>query len=370
MKHLKISVFFLIIYSTCQLWAVSPGANRRNNNSATETKEYLFPGTGFFKKNRDPIDNNQAKIWFLEGSKAEGKGDFQDAIQLYEKFALRRCDYRYTVKSVEIQIGPESLYRAAILREKKGDWQKAFKHLRLIAEAYTEYNFEKVAESLMRIAERLAKDTLPRKWGILPRFRSGSEDRIRLNQIVNLARGPRFAPRALMVLSEIAIKDDREEEAVDALERLTNLYPDNYLCEEAYFLLAQIFENRVSGPSYDQGATLKALNFYEDYLILFSQSPPQSKHETAISYENRVEEAKERNKMAEVGRKKMREILAASKVEVGQYVEKFGKYYLTHWRELGNRPALQFYNEAITTAPESTAAREAEKKVAELRSGE
>ena len=66
----------------------------------------------------------------------------------------------------------------------------------------------------------------------------------------------------------------------------------------------------------------------------------------------------------------MREILAASKVEVGQYVEKFGKYYLTHWRELGNHPALQFYNEAITTAPESTAAREAEKKVAELRSGE
>ena len=370
MNHLKISIFFLIIYSTCQLWSVSPGGNRRNNSSATQTKEYLFPGTGFFKKNRDPIDNNQAKVWFLEASKAEIEGDFQDAIQLYEKFALRRCDYRLTEKNVEIQIGPESLYRAATLREKKGDWQKAFKHLRLIAEAYTEYDFEKVAESLMRIAERLAKDTLPKKWGVLPRFRSGSEDRLRLNQIVNLARGPRFAPRALMVLSEIAIKDDREEEAIDALERLTNLYPDNYLCEEAYFLLAQIFEDRVSGPSYDQGATLKALNFYEDYLILFSQSPPQSKHETASNYKIRVEEAKERNNLAEVGRKKMREILAASKVEVGQYVEKFGKYYLTHWRELGNRPALQFYNEAITTAPESTAAREAEKKVAELRSGE
>ena len=50
----------------------------------------------------------------------------------------------YTEKNVEIQIGPESLYRAATLREKKGDWQKAFKHLRLIAEAYTEYDFEKI----------------------------------------------------------------------------------------------------------------------------------------------------------------------------------------------------------------------------------
>ena len=103
MNHLKISLFFLIIYSTGQLWSVSPGGNRRNNNSATQTKEYLFPGTGFFKKNRDPIDNNQAKVWFLEASKAEIEGDFQDAIQLYEKFALRRCDYRHTEKNVEIQ---------------------------------------------------------------------------------------------------------------------------------------------------------------------------------------------------------------------------------------------------------------------------
>ena len=63
----------------------------------------------------------------------------------------------------------------------------------------------------------------------------------------------------------------------------------------------------------------------------------------------------------------MRETLAASKVEVGKFVEKYGKYYMVHWRELGNRPALQFYNEAITTAPESEAARVAERKVAELR---
>ena len=59
--------------------------------------------------------------------------------------------------------------------------------------------------------------------------------------------------------------------------------------------------------------------------------------------------------------------LAASKLEVAQYVEKYGKYFLVRWRELGNRPALQFYNEAINSAPESEAARLAEKKVAELR---
>jgi tetratricopeptide (TPR) repeat protein len=367
MKQLNIFIGLIIILSTSLLWSVSPGDNRNQRNSGNKEKEYLFPGTGFFKKNRNPLDDEQAKSWFMEAEKAESEGDASDALAIYENFAKRRSDFRINRNNVEIQIGPESLFRAANLREKKGDWQKAFVHLRLIAEAYTDYDFERVAESLMRIAERLAREKLPRKWGVVPRFRSGSQDRIRLNQIAGLARGPRFAPRALMALSEIALKDDKVEEAIDALERLTNLYPDNYLCEEAYFVLAKIFEGRVAGPSYDQGATLKALNLFEDYLILFTDSPPKSKHEELADFENRLQEAKERNLAAEVGRKKMRETLAASKVIVGNYIEKYGKYYLTHWRELGNRPALQFYNEAITIAPESEAAREAERKVAELR---
>ncbi|MDG1325367.1 MAG: tetratricopeptide repeat protein [Opitutales bacterium] len=306
----------------------------------------------------------------MSAKKAEDLGDTAKALSLYENFSKRRSDFRIVLGNSEVQIGPESLYRAAILRENGGDWQKAYQHLRLIAEAYTDYDFERVAESLMRIAERLAQDKLPRKWGFLPRFRSGSQDRLRLNQIAALARGPRFAPRALMALAEIAQKDAQEEEALDALERLINLYPDNYLCEEAYFLLAKMFEERIAGPSYDQGATLKALNFYEDYLILFAESPAKSKHEHEENYQMRLQDAKLRSIKAEEGRKKMRETLASSKLEVGQYIEKYGKYYLTNWRELGNRPALQFYNEAITTAPESKAAREAERKVMELRRGE
>jgi hypothetical protein len=131
-----------------------------------------------------------------------------------------------------------------------------------------------------------------------------------------------------------------------------------------------MFEERIAGPSYDQSATLKALNFYEDYLILFAESPAKSKHELEENYQMRLQDARERSIKADEGRKKMRETLASSKLEVGQYIEKYGKYYLTNWRELGNRPALQFYNEAITTAPESKAAREAERKVIELRRGE
>ena len=123
----------------------------------------------------------------------------------------------------------------------------------------------------------------------------------------------------------------------------------------------------MSGPSYDQGSTLQALNYYEDYLILFEQSPPRGANETQEQFELRIKESSERKELARKGRQAMRESLAQSKLEVGKYVEQYGKYFLVRWQELGNQPALQFYNQAITTAPESDAAREAEKSVAKLR---
>ncbi len=355
--------FFSVIFSEAQ--------NRNSASSSNSVEnEYLFPGTGFFIKNRKPYDKIEAKVWFKEAYDLEKEQKESKSLKLYEKFSKRRSDVEVSIDGRTYQIGPESLFRAAKIRESKGDWSKSFEHLRLIAEAYTSYNFEVVAESLMRVAERLAQEKLPRKWGVIPRFRSGIQDRSRLNEIAGLARGPRFAPRALMALAEISIKDEKNEEAVDALDRLVNLYPENYLGEKAYFLLAMIYKNKVAGPSYDQGATLKALNFFEDYLILYAEAPLQSPHENGADYQKRLDETKERKANAEKGRKEMREVLAASKVELGAYVEKFGKYYLTRWRELGNGPSIHFYNEAITTAPESTAAREAEQKIANLRAAD
>lgn len=365
----KIQTLHIYILLSLVAWTFT-SAQKGNSGRGlkSDEKEYLFPGTGFFVKNRKPYDDIEAQNWFKEAYDMEQNGRSSKSLKIYEKFSKRRSDARLEIEGKDFKVGPESLYRAAQIREKNGDWSKSFDHLRLIAQAYTSYNFELVAESLMRVSEKLAKDKLPLKWGFIPRFRSGSQDRSRLNQIAGLARGPRFAPRALMSLAEISIKDEKSEEAVDALDRLVNLYPENYLCEKAYFLLATIYKDKVAGPSYDQGSTLKALNFFEDYLILFAEIPPRSTHESDSSYKTRLAETKIRNLDAEKGRKEMRQVLAASKVEVGEYIEKFGKFYLTRWRELGNEPAIQFYNEAITTAPESNAAREAEKKIAQLRS--
>ncbi len=361
------TIFFSVAICILTLGFYQADANPRAPKKSDEVKTYLFPGTGFFIKNRDPYKDDEAKEWFLEAIELQRADELSGALKLFEKFTKRRCDLIIDFENTPTLIGPESIYRAAMIREKQGDWKKSFDHLQLIAKAYVRYDFERVASSLMRIAEQIATEDLPKKWGVVPRLRSGSEDRERFNQIVELSRGPKFAPRALLVLAEISLKDDKIDEAVDALERLVNYYPDHYHCEKAYFMLGEIHQGFVSGPSYDQGSTLQALNYYEDYLILFEQSPPRGANESQEQFELRIKESSERKELARKGRQAMRESLAQSKLEVGKYVEQYGKYFLVRWQELGNQPALQFYNQAITTAPESDAAREAEKSVAKLR---
>jgi tetratricopeptide (TPR) repeat protein len=361
------TIFFSVAICILTLGFHQADANPRAPKKSEEVKTYLFSGTGFFIKNRDPYEDDEAREWFLEAIELQRTDEHSDALKLFEKFTKRRCDLIIDFENTPTLIGPESIYRAAMIREKQGDWKKSFDHLQLIAQAYVRYDFERVASSLMRIAEQIATEDLPKKWGVVPRLRSGAEDRERFNQIVELSRGPKFAPRALLVLAEISLKDDKTDEAVDALERLVNYYPDHYHCEKAYFMLGEIHQGFVSGPSYDQGSTLQALNYYEDYLILFEQPPPRGANESQEQFEVRIQESSERKELARKGRQSMRESLAQSKLEVGKYVEQYGKYFLVRWQELGNQPALQFYNQAITTAPESDAAREAEKSVAKLR---
>ena len=67
-------------------------------------------------------------------------------------------------------------------------------------------------------------------------------------------------------------------------------------------MLAKVYEDRVAGPQYDQGSTLKALNFYEDYLILFATAPPKSIHESKNDFENGLRSQKSGFSNAEKGR--------------------------------------------------------------------
>ena len=266
-----------------------------------------------------------------------------------------------------ILIGPEAIYRAAMIREQIGDWKKAFDHLHLIAEAYVLYDYEIVAESLMRIAEKLATIELPKKWGFLPRLRSPSEDQTRLNKIVKLSKGPKFAPRALMILAEISLQNDKEEEAIDALSRLINYFPEHHLSEKAYFMLGKIYQGLVSGPSYDQTVTQEALNYFNDYMLLYSRPPERGVGESEKHFEERRKGAEIRKAQARENILQLNEIRGESYLELGKYAEDYGKYYLVRWKELGNKPAKRFYERVLEVANPSDAATEARARLKKIK---
>ncbi|MFP6854325.1 MAG: hypothetical protein VB980_00970, partial [Opitutales bacterium] len=172
-----------------------------------------------------------------------------------------------------------------------------------------------------------------------------------------------YAPDALMASAEIARQDDKEIDAIDSLERLINLYPEDRLTEKAYFDLAVIHESMVKGPLYDQGATLKAVNFYEDYLILF-ETIKRAPRENETSFSQRREAWKVRLVKAEQGLARMRDMLARSKLEIGKFYHQHGHKFSPHGST--ETPARQYYNEAITLAPNSESARTASELLKQL----
>ena len=41
---------------------------------ASVEKEYIFPGTGFFVKNRDPYPDKEAQQWFIDANRLQKEG--------------------------------------------------------------------------------------------------------------------------------------------------------------------------------------------------------------------------------------------------------------------------------------------------------
>ena len=61
MKLILRPILFVLIILQFELYAVK-GTRSRNEN--IEEQQYLFPGTGFFIKDRSPYGDNEAKKYF------------------------------------------------------------------------------------------------------------------------------------------------------------------------------------------------------------------------------------------------------------------------------------------------------------------
>jgi outer membrane protein assembly factor BamD len=130
------------------------------------------------------------------------------------------------------------------------------------------------------------------------------------------------------------------EEAIDALDRMINSYPQSLLAPDAYLKLAQAHAGLVEGPYYDQASSKEAVTYFEDFMILFPSDPTIA--------------------AAAKGLDSMKVVIAESKMKIGDF-------YL--YKRSNFKAAKVFYNEAITAYPDSEVAKRAKLRLVEVEAG-
>ncbi|MBA3849822.1 MAG: outer membrane protein assembly factor BamD [Opitutus sp.] len=260
---------------------------------------------------------------------AEESGSARAAIKSYEKVAKR---YPNSV------FAAEAYYRTGQLYEKRRQYYKSFDAFQSLVLRYpNSERFSQVIGDQYRIAQGLLDGKRAYMWGFLPGLKNREKSIEYFEQIVKNAPFSDYAPLSLMNVARAHQRMNSTEEAIDALDRMINNYPGNVLTPDAYLKLAQTHASLVEGPAYDQASTKSAITYYEDYLIQF---PGDS---GAAS--------------AEKGLAEMKTLLAQSKMIMADYYYKYRRNY---------KAAKVFYNEAITTYPDSQVAARARTMLADV----
>ena len=255
--------------------------------------------------------------------------------------AAKRLLRKVIRKSPEPKLVGEALAIRAQIHIDDENWIKGFDDLQRIVDKHPQYkNFDRIITDQFNCATALMEGDRGKIFWIFPGFKQYSTAVEQFEQILTNAPYGDSAPIALMNIALISEKTNRSEDAISALDRLINYYPQSILAPDAYYNLAKIYSDLIKGHEYDQGSTRRAISYYEDFLVLFPQS----------------EYAGE----AEANLKKMENLLALSRLDLGDFF-----YYYRN----NNTAALVFYNEAITIEPESDAAEEARLRIEDIEKG-
>jgi len=261
----------------------------------------------------------------------EENKSYKSAIGSYEKVCKKYPNSIYA---------PEAYYRIGKLRTARKQYYDAFKAYQALIQRYP--NTKRFNE-VIGLQYRLASDLLDGKrsyvWGLFPGPTGRSTAIGFFEAIVTNAPYSDYAPLSLMNVARGHQQMSNTYEAIDALDRLINSYPQSLLNADAYFKLAQFHGSLVRGAYYDQASTKEAITYYEDFMILFPNDVNLQK--------------------AAKGLDNMKKVLAESKVKMADFYFYKRDNYVA---------AKLFYNEAITAYPDSEIAKHAKLQLAKVES--
>jgi outer membrane protein assembly factor BamD len=258
--------------------------------------------------------------------KDEEAGSTHGAIRNYEKVAKKYPSSVYA---------PEALYRVAEIRLKRRQYYKAFDAFQQIVARYpNEKRFDLINREQYHIASILLDGGRNRIWGWLPSFTNREKGLEYCAMIVANAPYGDYAPLALMDEARGFQYMGSSDEAIDTLDRMINSYPQSVLAPEAYLQLGQLHAALVQGPYYDQAETNQSIVYQQDFMILYPNDPKIA--------------------AAAKGLDDMKRMLAESKMMIGDF------YF---YKRSNYTAARVFYNEAITSYPDSEVAKRARAKL-------
>jgi len=234
---------------------------------------------------------------------------------------------------------PEAVYRAARLFLARRDYNKAFENFQVVLGRYPNTKrFNEIVGEQYRIASALLDGGRGRMmFGLLPGFTQREKSIEYFETILINAPYSDYAPLSLMNIALAHQRLENTAEAIDALDRMINNYPQSLLAPDAYLKLAQTHASLVDGPYYDQANTKESITYFEDFMILF---PGDSNIGSA-----------------EKGLDGMKKMLAESKMKIADF------YF---YKRDNFKAAKVFYNEAITAYPESETANRAKARLVDV----
>lgn len=261
---------------------------------------------------------------------AEEKGSARSATKAYENVAKRWPNSVYA---------PEALYRAARIHLTSKFYNKAWDDFQNVLARYPNTRrFNEIVGEQYRIASALLDGARGRMlWGLLPGFKQREKAVEYFETILQNAPYSDYAPLSLMNIARAHQRLNNTEEAMDALDRMINFYPQSLLAPDAYLKLAQAHATLVDGPYYDQANTNESITYFQDFMILFPSDPSVP--------------------AAEKGLDNMKNMLAESKMKIADF------YF---YKRSNYKAAKVFYNEAITAYPDSAVAKRAKAKLVEV----
>lgn len=260
----------------------------------------------------------------------EDKGSSRAAIKIYAKIAKQYPNSIYA---------PEAFYRSARLHLSRKEYSKAFDDFQQVVGRYPNTKrFNEIIGEQYRIASALLDGARNRIFfGLLPGFTARERALEYFETILSNAPYSDYAPLALMNIARGHQQLKNPEDAIYALDRMINNYPQSLLAPDAYLKIGQTHASLVDGPYYDQAATKEAITYYTDFMLLYPSDPNIA--------------------TAEKGLDGMKTMLAESKMKIGDF------YF---YKRNNFVAAKVFYNEAITSYPDSAVAGRAKLRLADV----